>query len=220
MRITFITDLHGCHEYLPLLPSADLLLIGGDLTQFGSAEDVSDMLNKLRQQNKSLLAVLGNLDPPRAEEKLRQENCLLTLSPVTFAHLRLAGLGGANITPFQTPYEWRDEEMDVKLKEAFPAAGQLDLLVSHAPPLRSGADLLGNGVYAGSNAVAQTARRLQLPMVLCGHIHEADGIFDLHGTMVVNPGPFAEQGKYACIDWQENAKPTVWLGKCANKTDA
>lgn len=211
MRLVFIADIHGHTEFLPLLPPADLLLVGGDFTQFGNRDDVAEVLQCLRQRHEPVLAVLGNLDPPDAQDVLTRENCALDLNPTTFRGLRLAGLGGANTSPFNTPFEWQDRDIAPALELAFPKPAALDILVSHAPPHESGADRLPNGAAVGSQEVAKAARRLQLPLLLCGHIHEADGIFDLDGTIVVNPGPFADGGRHACIDWPPGRRPSVWL---------
>ena len=211
MRITYIADIHGHTEFIPRLPPADLLLVGGDFTQFGDRNAVAKVLASLRQRPEPVLAVLGNLDAPDAQDVLTQNNAALTLTTTTVGGLRLAGLGGANTSPFKTPFEWDDSAVDQTLNQVFPTPDALDILVSHAPPYRSGADRLPNGTPVGSQAVAQAARRLRLPLLLCGHIHEADGIFDLDGTTVVNPGPFSERGRHACIDWTAGQRPTVWL---------
>ncbi len=211
MRIIYITDIHGHTEFISRLPKADLLLVGGDFTQFGDRNAVAEVLAALQQQSKHVLAVLGNLDAPDAQNVLTQNNAALTLTTATFDGLRLAGLGGANTSPFNTPFEWDDNTTDQTLSQIFPTPDALDILVSHAPPYDSGADRLPNGASVGSRAVAQAARRLRLPLLLCGHIHEADGIFDLDGTIVVNPGPFSDHGRHACINWQTGLRPTVWL---------
>lgn len=211
MRITYIADIHGHTEFIPQLPPADLLLVGGDFTQFGDRNAVAQVLAALRQRTEPVLAVTGNLDPPDAQDVLAPNGCALTLTTTTFQGLRLAGLGGANTSPFNTPFEWDDNAVDQTLNQAFPTPDALDILVSHAPPYDSGADRLPDGTPVGSRAVAQAARRLHLPLLLCGHIHEADGIFDLDGTIVVNPGPFSDHGRHACIDWLPGQRPTVWL---------
>jgi len=132
-----------------------------------------------------------------------------------FGGHNLFGIGGANTSPFNTPYEWADNDMAAQLAASHSSSESLDILVSHAPPRNSGADRISNGSAVGSQAVADFVQRHLPPLVLCGHIHEAAGIYDFAGAIIVNPGPFGPQGHYACIDWPhgQNA-PAAWLAQC------
>lgn len=214
MRLLFISDLHGQCDALPTLPAADAILVGGDFTQFGSVQDANDVLAAIRNRPEPCLAVLGNLDPPEANAVLEAADVSLQLRLRQLNHLSLGGIGGANDTPFQTPYEWSDNAMAETLATRFPTGTGMDILVSHAPPLNSGADRIGNGMNVGSRAVAELVQRLQPKLVLCGHIHEAAGVYSCAGAIVVNPGPFGPKGHYAYIDWPDSQQaPAVWLAQ-------
>lgn len=215
MRILFISDLHGQCSAVTALPETDLLIVGGDFTQFGSVEDVAAVLHSVRIRPEPCLAVLGNLDPEAANALLDEQDMSLHLQQRQFGGRRLFGIGGANATPFNTPYEWGDADMAARLAASHSSSGPLDILVSHAPPRQSGADRIGNGSAVGSQAVADLVQRRLPPLVLCGHIHEAAGIYAFAGAIVVNPGPFGPQGHYACIDWPDGQNaPATWLAQC------
>ena len=211
MQILFVTDIHSRTAGLEALPPADLVLVGGDVTQFGSPADVQRGLAALAERYPRQLAVLGNCDPPAAEAALEASGVALHRRAVHVGEARVVGLSGSNRTPFATPYEWDDEAMVADLDRlAVPAGSGPLLVVSHAPPLGSGADRLPQGLHAGSAAVAAWVRKLRPTMVLCGHIHEARGQFDLDGIPVINPGAL-RQGHYALITLGE-AAPHVELG--------
>lgn len=215
MRILFISDLHGQVDALPALPKADLMVVGGDFTQFGTTEDVATVLSQVRKRPEPCLAVLGNLDPKAAEALLAEQDISLQLQERQLGGRSLFGIGGANATPFNTPYEWTDDDLAAQLMAMPTVSSPLDILVAHAPPHASGADRLKNGNAVGSQAVADLVQRRLPTLVLCGHIHEAAGIYSFAAALVVNPGPFGPQGHFACIDWPDGQNaPTVWLAHC------
>lgn len=212
MHILFITDIHSRNAGFDRLPAADAAILGGDLTQFGSAADVRCIVEAVTTRFPRVLAVLGNCDPPAGEGVLDEFAVALHLRAVTVGGITFAGIGGSNRTPFRTPYEWGDDEMS-GLVQQLPAAapGCPLVLVSHAPPFGSGADRLPNGTSAGSAAVARLTRTRRPALVLCGHIHEAVGEFTLDGIPVVNPGAF-RAGRYASVRFSPgDAAPAVEL---------
>jgi uncharacterized protein len=201
MIILFVTDIHGRREGFDRLPAAEVALLGGDLTQFGSAADVRQVVGLAQARFGDVLAVVGNCDPPAGDAVLAELGVGLRAQPTVHAGVAFSGLSGSNTTPFRTPYEWTDATMATRLTQvaAGPPASTPWVLVSHAPPLGSGAGRLPGGQDAGSSAVAQWIRRQRPALVLCGHIHEAVGVFALDGIPVINPGAL-RTGHYALLD--------------------
>ncbi len=204
--VVLVADLHGRAARLRELPRADLFLAAGDISNFGPVEAVLRALEIAAARYPRVRAVLGNCDPPAAAPELGSRGWDLHLHPSRIGPCLFFGIAGSNPTPAFTPYEWEEPAC---LAEAGPAveaaAGQDDgpagacrVLVSHAPPLGSGADQVGSGRHVGSRAVADIARRLGAGLVLCGHIHEARGVFRWEERWVVNPGPF-RHGYFARI---------------------
>ena len=210
MRIIYISDIHGKFDALDALPHGDLLLVGGDFTQFGTLDDFKEATLRVKARFPLFMAVAGNLDVPEADDFLAGEGLLLSPSHVWEKDgLKFAGIGGANKSPFNTPYEWDDADMAGRLAHFLP--GQIDVLVSHAPPFDCGADMIGSGIGVGSKAVRDLAERVQPSIVLCGHIHEARGIYSMGAFPVVNPGPFGDMGNYAEILVEPGHGASAWL---------
>ncbi|MBR4125887.1 MAG: metallophosphoesterase family protein [Victivallales bacterium] len=212
MKILFITDLHGQFDALAKLPSADLLLVGGDLTNFGIPEEFRMGMQKIEAVFPDFKGVAGNLDPGMAADEILAEGShLLSLQEIECKGIRLLGLSGSNLCPRPTPYQWDDEYMIQQFvnKEDI----RIDILVTHAPPHGFGADVIPNGMHVGSHAVKRLAEMTRPRLHLCGHIHEASGVFDENDTLLVNPGPFGKVGNYALIELPDGQKPVVTLGK-------
>ena len=72
MIIIALTDIHGKIDYLPAisdsLQQADLVLIAGDITNFGGRDRAERIISSISQYSKQILAVSGNCDSPSVEE--------------------------------------------------------------------------------------------------------------------------------------------------------
>lgn len=210
MRILYFSDIHTHFKPLDTLPDADLVLIGGDFTNFGTPEDFRAAVKTVEARFPHFLAVAGNLDPREADDILRETGHWLPAHPFQAQGLTLLGLSGSNTCPKSTPFQWDDREMDATLKTLPP--GLLDILVTHAPPMGSGADVIPNGMHVGSQAVANLVQAHTPALNLCGHIHEARGVYAMGKTMVVNCGEFGEEGRHAVMEWTgHDTAPLVTL---------
>jgi uncharacterized protein len=87
---------------------------------------------------------------------------------------KVAGLGYSSITPFDTPGEYTEEQIETKL-EKFAELEPL-VLVCHAPPHDTALDQIRPGLHAGSTAVRDFIEKRQPEYFFCGHIHEAEGV--------------------------------------------
>jgi Icc-related predicted phosphoesterase len=92
--------------------------------------------------------------------------------------------GGIPVTPWDWSFDLTEEEA-ARLLEGCPADA---VLAVHSPPL--GHVDRSRGRNLGSRAVLEAIERTQLPLALCGHIHESWGQEAQIGeTLVVNLGP-------------------------------
>ena len=99
----------------------------------------------------------------------------------------VAGLGYSSPTPFNTPGEYSEQQMEQRL-ERFAGLTPL-ILICHAPPYGTALDQIRPGLNAGSRAVAQFIREHQPAYFFCGHIHEAEGVaIEIGGTRARNVG--------------------------------
>ena len=195
-RVLLLADLHGQYgkvdSFLALDP--DLVIIAGDITQFGPCEDALELLERIEVP---CFAIPGNCDPREILESLEDSDAVsLHGSTMTLGKMTLAGVGGSNRTPFGTPYELSEEEIDSLLSEATEKMEKNvhNILVCHAPP-HGTLDRIGEA-RVGSTAIRKHLKRFDL--VCCAHIHEARGIMEEDGVIVVNPGP-ASEGNCALI---------------------
>jgi Icc-related predicted phosphoesterase len=189
-RVLLLADLHGRYEkvdsFLALDP--DLVIIAGDITQFGPCEDAVELLDRI---DVPCFAIPGNCDPPEILEALEESSAVsLHGSTMTLGKMTLTGVGGSNKTPFGTPYELSEEEIEALLSEATEKMTKNvhNILVCHAPP-RGTLDRVGEA-RVGSTALRKSLT--QFDLVCCAHIHEAKGILEEDGAIIVNPGPAAE----------------------------
>ncbi len=193
MNILAISDIHGRINYekktVDVLSSAELIVISGDITNFGGKREALAVLDTIRQFNSNILAVPGNCDQFEVIDLLKSEGISLHGEIKEFNGLTFFGIGGSGHTPFNTPQEYSDEEIE-QILEKYKRNGDIQVLVSHAPPINTKVDKTLMGVPAGSKLVRDFIEKNQPDLCLCGHIHEARNIDNIGKTILVNPGPF------------------------------
>jgi Icc-related predicted phosphoesterase len=86
---------------------------------------------------------------------------------------QIAGLGYSNPTPFNTPGEYSEAELNERLQK-FVGLKPL-VLICHCPPKNTRLDRVRDNVHAGSTAVRDFIKSYQPDYFFCGHIHEAAG---------------------------------------------
>ena len=186
----------GAVENIPAIDSADLIIITGDITNYGSSLDAGKVLSKLQAINSSILAVAGNLDQPEVAQYLEDNGMSLHGMGRIINGLSMMGLGGSNYTPFNTPYEFSEQELADLLTLGFSQVGDAKnfILVSHTPPVQTKTDRLVNGNHVGSKAVRTFIEEKQPLLCLTGHIHESMGQDYIGKTLVLNPGMMKDGG--------------------------
>ena len=201
MKIVALTDIHGNISAIERLAGpiseADIVLLTGDLTHFGGADDVARVLAAVREHNRRVLAVAGNCDRRDVAEWLELEGISLHARHEVVDGVAFVGLGGSLPAPGRTPNEFTDAELGGSLDAA---AEGLDpalpwLLVSHQPPSDTALDVVRGGMHVGSASVRRFIERHRPLACFTGHIHEAAGMDAIGPTRMANPGP-ARGGRY------------------------
>jgi Icc-related predicted phosphoesterase len=120
-------------------------------------------------------------------------------------NLGIMGLGGSNYTPFNTPYEFSEEELSSLLAAGFDRIKDADdfILVSHTPPFQTETDKLLNGTHVGSIAVRKFIELHQPLLCMTGHIHESIGEDTIGRTRILNPG-MIKDGGYIEVVYENN----------------
>ena len=201
MRALVIVDIHkSTHASSTTIKyikkyDPDLLLIAGDITTFGPLSFATDFLSEL--PDIKTLAVPGNCDPREILEVIENSNAdNLHAKKVTINGITFVGLGGSNVTPFNTPFELTEAEIFNAL-DTLMEPGVVLLL--HFP-VYGHLDEVPQGEHTGSKSALQIVEKYQPSLVLSGHIHETRGAkVDENGIQYLNPGPMRE-GFAAIVD--------------------
>lgn len=200
MRILSFGDIHmslrTIERLAPDLRAADLVILSGDLTNFGGRDDAARVLAAARRHAREVLAVSGNLDQLEVIDFLHEEGVSLHGAGRRFGDLGIFGCGGSNHTPFHTPTELSDEEIGALLERGFAAVATLPhlLMVCHTPPVQTATDRLASGHHVGSPTVRAFIETHQPAMCITGHIHESVGADRIGRTAVVNAGALRDGG--------------------------
>lgn len=217
MKLLAVSDLHGYYSIVEKLSAiddfrkVDFIVECGDLTHFGNFQSAKEILAKLVALGKPVLFVPGNCDPKELANRSVVEGAQnLHGRCVRIGQLSFLGVGGSSYTPFSTPFELSEEEIKAVLFRSYEEVHYDEnlILVSHSPPLDTRTDVTSSGVHVGSKTLRDFIIRFKPLLVVCGHIHEARGIDELDGSLLVNPG-LGHLGYYAIVD--VNGAPKVKL---------
>jgi Icc-related predicted phosphoesterase len=189
MKVLIFSDIHGDIRVLEKLVSqpADVYIAAGDLSTFRKSLDrCGEVLAPLGEKvwvlpgnhethddTRELCGRFGFVDFHR---QVRQ------IGATTWA-----GLGYSNITPFKTPGEYTEAQ----IQEALGAFDNLSplYLVAHVPPRDSQLDEFAPSQHGGSPTLRAWIAREQPAYLFCGHIHECAGQSDQIGrTQCFNVG--------------------------------
>jgi hypothetical protein len=112
-----------------------------------------------------------------------------------------------NPTPWNTPREKPDEELEPMLEELIATVKDKSNAIFnfHAPPYGFALDLApelnkdlvqaaDRKIHVGSRAVANMIQKYQPLIGLHGHIHESRGAQKINRTMIINPGSEYSEG--------------------------
>jgi len=204
MKIFAISDIHGAlkpiEHALDTIEKADLITISGDISKSGTKEDARAVLELIESRNRNILAVHGNMDYKEVKDLLEEKGYNLHADGKIVDGIGFFGVGGSNITPMNTRCEYSEDELDAYVHQGYEKIrGQKTaVLISHVPP-HGFRDRSFFGVRGGSKTIAQFVRDHTIRLCLSGHIHEANGIEILNGTIVANPGSF-KSGKFFSIE--------------------
>jgi Icc-related predicted phosphoesterase len=205
MKILAISDVHS--EFNSKFDSyldgnlVDLLVVSGDITNFGPPEFAMNFLNNITQKSIPVIAIPGNCDTDESILSIKDSNAIFAHNKViSYENIIFYGFGGSNPTPFETPFEFTEDTLYNNIKSLFNKKPQLikknssgsedyiKILLTHSPPYGSDADIIEDGTHVGSKSIEKIINEFQLDLNLCGHIHEAKSISSINDTIIVNPG--------------------------------
>lgn len=206
-KILAISDVHGeenenLYTYLKN-NDIDLVLILGDITDFGPLEFVGTFIDKVAECDVDVIAIPGNCDPKGICNAINEVSFCLHNNIIAYGDAILFGYGGSNETPFNTPGEIQDNKIYGDVYELLANydyvynadVPKVKILATHAPPYNTEADKMENGEHVGSSGILKSIHEFEPEINVCGHIHEAKSLSKIGKTTdVANPGMLKDNG--------------------------
>lgn len=189
MKFLFFSDIHSDARALEKLMAveADRYFCAGDLVNWG--RNLEAMGEILKTRGERVYVIPGNHE---SADQISRLCAKYGLNDFHGGHIELdgfhvTGLGYSNPTPFDTPGEYSEQEIETRL-HAFDGLKPM-ISVCHVPPHGTMLDRITNMRHAGSRAIRGFLQREQPRFFFCGHIHEAAGAQEKLGeTSAMNVG--------------------------------
>lgn len=198
MKIISFGDIHEDTSNLvkikTILETADLIVVSGDLTNYHGKVEAENVLEAIKKYNKHLLAQYGNLDQPEVDGYLTKEGINLHGNGYIFDDVGIFGCGGSSPTPFNTPSEISDADIERFLTNGYNKVknAKWKIMVCHTPPKDTAIDVIRSGLHVGSSVVRDFIVQYKPDVCISGHIHESRGREMLGNTIILNAGMFRD----------------------------
>lgn len=184
MDITFISDTHGLHDRLRLKPGT-LLIHAGDITEYGTEEEVADFLCWFSGQAfKYKIFIAGNHDlfleactPAKRNRIIPSDVIYLQNSGIEISGIKI---WGSPVTPYFLGMAFNARQGTEIQKVWNKIPSDTEVLITHGPPK----GILDNGV--GDEELLSRINQIR-PIVHCfGHAHGHNGMTTINGTTFIN----------------------------------
>ncbi len=209
MKIISFGDIHeDLNNLIPLkneLESADLIIVTGDLTNYNGRKEAENVISGILKYNKNVLAQLGNLDQSEVNDYLTEKGINLHRNGFIRDDIGIFGVGGSNPTPFNTPTEFNENEIETFLLDGFDKVkdSKFEILVPHVPPINTKLDIISSGVHVGSQSVHDFILKHKPDIVLSAKSQEARGSDAIENTPGFSGGMCGEGGQVVITETPE-----------------
>ena len=184
MKILSLADIHGSQYRLNIVLkniekyTPDLIVICGDITQFGPADVAINILNQIKVKT---LAIHGNIDSNEILKAIDYSKAInIHLKKEIVDNIPFIGIGGEIDVQF---------DLQIKVNASFKPIGEIldksTVLVTHIPPYGL-QDKIFLGLNSGSTDLKKIINKYNPRLVLCGHIHENPGFIKFKNTTIIN----------------------------------
>ncbi|MBT3464610.1 hypothetical protein HOD20_03190 [archaeon] len=192
MKILAFSDIHGDMRKAEKLAqqadkeNVDLVVLAGDITY--NEQSTDNLIGPFVKRNKKVVLIPGN------HETVATADFLAELYGVTNLHgysiksgdVGIFGAGGANIGLFKI----EENEMFELMKKGHDKVKDMrkKIMISHVHPSGTKMEDLTD-IFPGSTGLRRAIDTFHPDILICGHVHEAEGIEEMVGnTRVINVG--------------------------------
>jgi Icc-related predicted phosphoesterase len=207
MKILAAADIHGSQYRLNLVLknvkayTPDLVVLCGDITQFGPGELATNLLNQIPVKT---FAIPGNIDTFDVDQGIMASNA-------TYLHMRRVVTQGVSFVGIgrEIPAPLTDISIvdGVEKKPLLKIVDSASVLVTHFPPFKL-QDKIFIGSHGGSKELRTLVETCKPRLVLCGHIHEDPGVTRLGSTTVLNCS-LGKRTEGAIVEVDDTVKVTI-----------
>ena len=167
---------------------ADLVILCGDLTHFEQSSD--NIIGPFKKEGLKLLLIPGNHESLATTDFLAEMYDVKNIHgySVRYDDVGIFGAGGSSVVGPSPVID--SEEMFDLLKKGFEKVRYLPkkIMVTHEHPSESKIEKF-TSFFPGSKAVNKAVNEFKPDLLLCSHVHEAEGIEEKIGnTKVLNVG--------------------------------
>jgi Icc-related predicted phosphoesterase len=164
----------------------DLVVLCGDLT-LGEIS-TENIIGPFKKRHEKVLLIPGNHETVATADFLSELYGVKNIHgySVKYKDVGIFGAGGANIGLFQID----EKETYDLLKKGFDRIKYLKkkIMITHVHPTGTKMEKFTN-IFPGSKGVRKAVEKFKPALLLCSHVHEAEGIEEKIGkTKVVNVG--------------------------------
>lgn len=192
MKILAASDIHGDRRQAERLAeraekeNVDLVILCGDLSYFETSTE--GIIGPFAKKNKKVILIPGNHETVATADFLAEVYGATNLHgySIKYKDIGLFGCGGANIGMFSLSEEeifQLIEKGHERIKDS-----KKKILITHVHPAGSKMELFTK-IFPGSKGLKKAIDTFKPDFLLCGHVHEAEGIEEIIGkTKVINVG--------------------------------
>ncbi|MBR9691368.1 hypothetical protein GOV06_01145 [Candidatus Woesearchaeota archaeon] len=192
MKILASGDIHGDTSLAKALAekaekeNVDLVVLCGDLT-FGELS-TEGIVGPFVKKGKKVVLIPGNHETIATADFLAEQYDAINLHgySIKLGDVGLFGAGGANIGLFQLS----EQEIYDLLKKGHERIKELKtkIMVTHVHPTGTAMEKFTQ-FFPGSTGIRKAVEAFKPDILLCSHVHEAEGIEEMIGnTKVINVG--------------------------------
>ncbi len=192
MRILAAGDIHGDTRLVKKLADkaekekAELVILCGDLTHFDQSTD--NLLGPFIKKKKKVLLIPGNHETIATVDFLAELYGAKNIDGyyVQYKNVAIFGSGGANVGPNIATEEQIFKKLEKSAKKIKPELKKI--MVTHVHPHKSKMSKFTK-FFPGSTGLTKAIKRFKPDILLCSHVHEAEGLEEKIGdTKVINVG--------------------------------